>query len=157
MPRVLAIDPGNRCGFAVVGDGGLEVSGCWHLKRQDGERHGVRFWRLFHLLSEVYGATGKPDAFAYESKDGFQTSSANHQNYGGIVAVSLAWCEQVKVTDYLAIQPNTLKKRATGNGRAEKADMAAWASHRSGRDIRDDNEADAVCLAFVVHEELTRA
>lgn len=158
MPRVLAIDPGSKCGFAVVDDGGLVLSDCWHLTRS-GERPGTRFWRLFHRLSETYAAVGKPDAFAYEGRimgSGPGETSAKWTNYGGIIGVSLAWCEQVGVLDVHTMMPATLKKRATGNGRAEKADMAAWASHRSGRDIRDDNEADAVCLAFVVHEELTR-
>ncbi len=156
MPRVLAIDPGNHCGFAVVDDTGLVLSDCWHLHK-DGERKGVRFWRLFHRLSEVYAATGKPDVVAFETKFALPgTSTANLINTGGFIGVLRAWCEQVKVTDVREMAPSSLKKRATGNGRADKADMAAWASHVSGGDIRNDNEADAVCLAFVIHEELTR-
>jgi len=157
MPRVLAIDPGNHCGFAVVDDSGLVLSDVWRLHK-DGERKDIRFWRLFHRLSEVYGATGKPEAVAFETKlKTKKTTTANLLNTGGFIGVIRAWSVQVKVADVRFLYPSELKHRATGNGRASKADMCAWASHTSGKDIRDDNEADAVCLAFVIHEELTRA
>ena len=43
--------------------------------------------------------------------------------------------------------PSTLKKFATGNGRAQKADMrVAWLT-RTGEDIPDDNQVDAAWLA----------
>jgi|AACY02.12.fsa_nt_gi Holliday junction resolvasome, endonuclease subunit len=157
MPRVLAIDPGGRCGFGVVDDDGLVLSGCWHLVKS-GERHGIRFWRLFHRLSEVYAAAGPFDVVGWETKFALPgASTMNLRVTGGYEGVLKAWCEQLQITDYRGIAPSSLKKRATGNGRAEKADMAAEACRRTGKDIRDDNEADAVCLAFVVHEELTRA
>ena len=154
MPRVLAIDPGNYCGFGIVDDDGLVHSGVWHLVGDKGEPTGRRFWRLFHRLAEVEEL---PDVVAFETKFAIPgASTRNLLNTGGYIGVIQTWCVQHQLPEPAAFAPSSLKKRATGNGRAEKADMAAWASHRSGRDIRDDNEADAVCLAFVVHEELTR-
>ncbi|MEN0109233.1 MAG: hypothetical protein AAF805_00775 [Planctomycetota bacterium] len=52
--------------------------------------------------------------------------------------------------------PSTLKKWATGHGFAKKPEMVARANELSGCDlpIHDDNEADAVCLAFWAAERL---
>lgn len=152
MPRVLAIDPGNLCGFAVVGDDGLECSGTWHLKRDPTEPIGRRFFRLFHRLAEV----DPTDAVAFETKFALPgTGTKNLLNTGGYLGVIRTWCVQHEIADVREMAPSSLKKRAIGHGGASKADMAAWASEQAGRVIADDNEADAVCLAFVVHEELT--
>jgi Holliday junction resolvasome RuvABC endonuclease subunit len=152
--RVFAIDPGNHCGFASVCDGVLEHSGTWVLAK-DGEHKGVRFWRLFHRLSELHSATGRPDVVAFESKQGFKVSNDNLVNYGGFVGVLRAWAMQLQDIDVVSMQPNRIKLRATGHGHASKADMVAHACRRTGLDIRDDNEADAICLAFVIYEEET--
>lgn len=47
---------------------------------------------------------------------------------------------------YVVIAPTTLKKEATGNGKASKVEMIA-ASHRYDRNIGTDDEADAMHLA----------
>ncbi len=51
--------------------------------------------------------------------------------------------------DCISIHTGTLKKAATGNGAAGKADMVDRASEIAGRPVLDDNEADAICLAWV--------
>lgn len=43
--------------------------------------------------------------------------------------------------------PSTLKKLATGNGRAQKPDMRVAWLQRAGEDVADDNECDAAWLA----------
>ena len=45
-----------------------------------------------------------------------------------------------------------IKKAATGNGGASKALMMSAAKVKLGRDPEDDNEADAVCLAYAALE-----
>lgn len=44
---------------------------------------------------------------------------------------------------YALVAPATLKKYATGHGHAEKSDMLAALVHRTGHNIRDDNQVDA--------------
>lgn len=155
--RVFAVDPGNYFGFALTVDGELAYSGVWHLKGEAHEPVGRRFHRLFHRLADIAEA-GVPDVVAIETKFALPGSSTrNLLNTGGYLAVLHTWCVEHQISTVRELAPSSLKKRATGHGRADKADMAAWASHRSGQDIRDDNQADAVCLAFVIHEELTGA
>jgi len=50
--------------------------------------------------------------------------------------------------EYITLPPATLKKAATGNGRAEKADMInGYAEAYPNIPIADDNQADAAWLA----------
>ncbi len=154
MARVLAIDPGSHMGWARVADGDLVASDCWRL-HEDGERPGVRFFRLFHRLAENYAAFGKPDIVVYETK--FAIPGAGTRNLlvtGGYIGVIGAFCEEVRVHDVRSLAPSTVKKRIAGHGRASKAQMIEAARRLSGRPIEDDNEADAVCLAFAIHEEI---
>lgn len=153
MPCVLGIDPGNYCGFGIVNDAGLVASGVWHLLGEKGEATGRRFARLFYRLADL---DTEPDFVAFETKFAIPgASTRNLLNTGGYIGVIQTWCVHHQLPEPTALAPSSLKKRATGNGRAEKADMCAEACRLTGKDIRDDNEADAVCLAFVIHEELT--
>lgn len=45
------------------------------------------------------------------------------------------------------VHSGTLKKFCTGQGKAEKEAMIAFAKFLTQREITDDNEADAICLA----------
>ncbi|GAA2990396.1 hypothetical protein GCM10017559_08000 [Streptosporangium longisporum] len=49
-------------------------------------------------------------------------------------------------TPFVTIPPATLKKYATGRGNATKADMRMALFQRTGQDLRDDNQVDAVWL-----------
>ena len=46
------------------------------------------------------------------------------------------------------VHTTELKKWAAGSGRADKAAMVEACRRRSGRDPRDDNEADAILIAL---------
>lgn len=157
MTSVLAIDPGNHMGWAYVRDGELVASNTWHLANA-GETDAPRFWRLFNRLGECAAEHGVPDFIAYETKLGFGTvSTANLLNTGGLVGVLKAWAVECQVDGrkILSMLPNVLKKRAANNGHAKKPEMIAAAQRLSGKTITDDNEADAVCLAFVIYQEQT--
>lgn len=47
---------------------------------------------------------------------------------------------------YVVVTPATLKKYATGKGNATKADMRMALYQRTGADVRDDNQVDAIWL-----------
>ena len=155
MSTVLAADPGSRFGAAIVSNGILVFSACWGLYNT-GERDGVRFWRLFHRLAEVVDVHGPVDVVAVETKGTHGASAKNLKASFGYIACIKAWAEQQGVTDVREVYPPTLKKAATGNGRADKAQMIRAASVRTGRPVKDDNEADAICLAFAVSDEIRK-
>lgn len=158
MTSVLAIDPGNQMGWAYVRDGKLVASDTWHLANP-GETDAPRFWRLFHRLGECASDYGVPDFLAYETKLGFGTvSTANLLNTGGLIGVLKAWAFECDIDgrNILSMLPNVLKKAAAGHGHAKKPEMVAAACRLSGKHITDDNEADAVCLAFVTYQEQTK-
>lgn len=50
---------------------------------------------------------------------------------------------------YLDVAPNSLKKIATGNGRAGKTEVVQAAEKRLGYEGHDDNEADALWLRAI--------
>ena len=64
--------------------------------------------------------------------------------YGGFLATLTAWCEH-HVIAYAGVPVGTIKRHATGNGRADKAAMVE-AMRRRGHAPADDNEADALAL-----------
>lgn len=50
------------------------------------------------------------------------------------------------------VPPTTLKKFATGSGKASKADMIEYASSKYAENKIDDNQADSIALAFYIYE-----
>lgn len=56
--------------------------------------------------------------------------------------------------DYILVAPNTLKKYATGNGRADKPEMVRWAQ-KFDPNITNHNIADALHLARYVAESVS--
>ncbi|MGH1344364.1 MAG: hypothetical protein ACRBN8_22585 [Nannocystales bacterium] len=151
--RVGGFDPGKFFGYGVVEDGRLVCSGTWELVHAKGEDPGLRYFRLFHRLADL----GPVDASMCETKFALKgTGTQNLLVTGGYLATVRTWGVSHQADPMTTIAPSSLKLRTTGHGRASKADMAAWASHRSGQDIRDEHEADAVCAAFLHYDERTQ-
>jgi len=146
--NILAVDPGNHLGWALSMDTTLE-SGVEDLGLRRGESPGARFLRFRRWLSDVdqlaARSTGEGLALiAYEQPHhrgghatevghGFSTRLQEH-------AAATPGCECV------AIHSSTLKKHATGSGRAGKAEMIAAARVRWSLEPTDDNHADALMI-----------
>jgi crossover junction endodeoxyribonuclease RuvC len=156
MPmRILGIDPGTKCGWAVLKDGKRVASGVWNLAPRRHEGGGMRFVRLVVYLKEIEAL--EIDAVGYEEVRRHMGVDAAHI-YGGIVATIQTWCESAKPQrPYLGIPVATAKKVATGKGNAKKEAMVAAAVGRFGVAPADDNEADALFIALALAEELKRA
>jgi Holliday junction resolvasome RuvABC endonuclease subunit len=147
MKRILAIDPGTKCGYALY-DNGAIVSGVWDLRIKRNEGNGMRFIRLGNFLRE----TMPVDICGFEEVMRHLSTDSAHV-YGGITAVIMAICETRKVP-YVPVPVGTIKKHATGKGNANKEAMIEAAGRLyPGRTIADDNEADALCiLSYLVKE-----
>jgi len=135
--RILAIDPGTKCGWAM----GADESGVWDLAVQRHESGGMRFVRLRRHLEELLPL----DLIVYEEVHRHLGTHAAHI-YGGIIAIIQSFGEDHKI-DFQGCPVGTIKKHATGKSTANKDAMVAAAA-RLFPEARlvDDNHADALCL-----------
>lgn len=155
MARVLGIDPGTACGWALLDDGMRVASGTWDLSVKRGESEAMRWIRLERQLTEALGAgTLAVDLVAYELvKRHLGTYAA--QVYGGIVAGIQTVCHRHSVP-FAPVLVQDVKKRATGKGNAPKlamvgAAMGHW--YQIGWQPSED-EADALWIALCGTEML---
>ena len=143
--KILAIDPGTHCGWAITP---LE-SGVWDLSPHRHEGGGMRFLRLRKYISEACMGT---KLVVYEEVRRHLGTDAAHI-YGGIVAIIQEHCEAEKIA-YQGVPVGTIKRFATGKGNSNKEVMLAVARLKwSEIDIVDDNQADALFLWAWANEE----
>jgi hypothetical protein len=146
--NILAVDPGSKLGWALSMAGTIE-SGVEDFSLRRGESPGARFLRFRKWLADItelctrqtgqtlhliaYEQPHHRGGHATEVACGFSTRLQEH-------AAGTSGCECV------SIHTATLKKRATGSGRAGKPEMIAAARERWSLEPTDDNHADALCI-----------
>lgn len=170
--RILAIDPGltkkHPTGWALC-DGSDVSSGVECFQGHRNDHLGCRLAR-FRAWLEMKWEWGGCEAVAYEVPTVRNYRSGLAQ-IGQISVIELeAECRDIPV---LTVRPSALKKWATGNGRASKAQMVRYANawkavpgfwreaavkegafFAGGHVIEDDNEADALLLLAWAQEQL---
>lgn len=157
MARVIFLDLASNCGVAHPGpDPSRPVTVLWRLPRTEGDKDEGREYgslfstfrqRLVDLVSVV-----RPDAIGFEAAINvlgpgspartFRTSQSTIRILYGLatLAEEVAWTMHVAAYE-VAIA--TIKKHATGSGRADKRDVMR-AIMQLGIDVgNDDNRADA--------------
>jgi Holliday junction resolvasome RuvABC endonuclease subunit len=139
--RILAIDPGTLCGWALSENGRVlaDLSGVWNLAARRFEGGGMRYVRLRQHLQEIAA-----ELIVYEEVHAHKGTDAAHI-YGGMIATIAAYCEDRSVP-YCAIPVGTIKKHATGFGNANKNLMLASAHSKWGGAVQDHNQADALWI-----------
>lgn len=147
--NILALDLATECGFAMT----PERSGVWSLAKKKGEGPGAPFLRLERLLTPLL-AEGGIELVIYEYAWFHRGAKASHF-FGGLEAITLACCEPRRTLCH-PLAFSSLKKHATGSGRAKKPEMIK-AAHRKWPQIKliDDNHADALWLLDYAQEHLT--
>lgn len=152
---IVGIDPGTKCGWAVLDGSELVSSGVWNLSVRKGEGEGRRYLRMSlnvqHLLSGFSRVPGVT-ALGYE-KVARHAGTIAAKVYHGIVAAAMIECELADVP-YYGMPVGTVKKIATGNGRASKEAMVAAFRQRFSREPIDHNEADAAAVALALVYQL---
>lgn len=145
--RLLAIDPGTNCGWAIRHHDGSCQSGTWSLKGGRHEGGGMRFVRLRGYLEELHART-PIERVAYEEVRRHLGTDAAHI-YGGVIATLTAFCEgRDPKIPYEGIPVATIKKCATGKGNADKEAMLAAARRRwPDQQIDSYDQADALWIA----------
>jgi crossover junction endodeoxyribonuclease RuvC len=140
--KVLAFDFGCRTGWASCCDGQVE-SGVQDFPLARGESPGMRFLRFRAWMSGIVNLV-RPEICIYElahHRGGYAT-----ELLVGMITRLQEHCA-ISHIEYSPVHSATLKKFATGSGRADKAKMLGEAKKRfPGRQITDDNEADALLL-----------
>ncbi len=146
---ILALDLATKTGWAVVKNGRVIESGVQTFDKRRGESNGVLFLRARKWLAE-FGHPGKPDLVAYEQAH-FRGGAATE------ICVGLQTRAQELAAEWgvesAPVPTSTLKKWATGVGRAEKPAMIAWAAKQIGHQPEDDNEADAIAVGLWAAEQ----
>ena len=156
--KILALDCGLSTGFAVYfGDmkGRIE-SGVQTFKAQRGESPGIRFLYFRTWIERMINRI-KPDLVVYEMS--IRRGGAATELQIGMTTRVQEMCSVLK-TDYTKVNLSTVKKYATGSGRASKQDMIKAANELfksqkriQDREITSDDEADAIMiLAWAVNE-----
>ncbi len=143
----IGFDLGTNCGMAEVGIVGLVCSGANAFPPP------TRYKKMRDHIIMALGQHHADDIhIAYEMPHA-------RGRYATRVLIGME-CMLIDVCEELGLEPprdvhsGTLKKYFTGNGRATKQDMMAEASRRVGREITDDNEADAIAVAMWLRDEL---
>ena len=146
LPRILAVDPGGSCGWAVgdagAGATGLIASGTWRL---DGDRShpGLRYVRLLHECELLARDHPSIALVAYETPHMSGRLAAEY--HLGVIAHLQSWAARHQIP-VLSVHSSTLKKHATGDGRADKSAMVSCARQRFGRTPATHDEADAIWI-----------
>lgn len=142
--RVLALDLGSKCGWAKSD----YEHGVWILGKQ-GEPTNVRYDRYREMLraaltDDVDVVTAKIAVYEKVRSHGRAGSDAQHM-YGVFEYITQEECKLAGIP-LVAAEVTTIKKYATGNGRASKAEMVYAAQNKWGNAVKDDNEADALWM-----------
>lgn len=144
---ILALDLGTRTGYAYDDLIGFE-SGWVDFKTKRMESPGMRYVRFKQWLESH---TPAPKVIVFEEVRRHAGTTAAHV-YGGFLAHLTAFCAEEGV-EYVGVPVGTIKKFATGKGNASK-EMMIFAAQTAGRDITDDNEADAYWILMYAKKEL---
>lgn len=154
--RILSLDLATTTGWARHANG-ITDAGHIAFTRKHGRKtlpddhEGVVFLRFLRWLNTRI-LEDKPDVIVYERPGHFASAAAAFMACGlrGILYCNASH-HGVPV---IAYSPSTLKKWATGSGKAEKPAMIAKArTLPGGEDLTDDNACDALLM---LHYHLTK-
>jgi len=149
---ILALDLGTTTGWALMHADGQITSGSQSFTPPRFEGGGMRFLKFKRLLTDVKQCTTGIDLVVFEEVRRHVGVDAAHA-YGGFMGQLTAWCEHHQIP-YEGIPVGTIKKHATGKGNAGKDEMIASVQAR-GHQPADDNEADAIALAYLARDRQT--
>lgn len=124
------------------------VSGIKEFRKSKLDEIGLIYARLNNWLNTALETFGNIEGLYYEKVINHGGARGNQsrtaQRYGGYEAIITMWCYTNKIPCH-PIMWNTLKKSATGNGRASKQEVID-AVRAMGFDPVNHDEADALAL-----------
>lgn len=141
MTRLLALDCATHVGYAVFDDGRLIASGCADMSAPT---QGLVFSHFRGWLEATIEQEGVTE-IVFE-KPHLQGYGASLMCVGFVSRVIEA--ADVRGIPRCDVHTGTLKKWATGHGKATKEQMIDAAVGRSGGKVDSDDEADAILLGY---------
>ena len=170
MTPVLALDLATSTGWALRDTSGQVNSGVQTFDLRRGESAGMRFLRFRAWLREIMALAYSRDLGHAAREKGVVAFEQAHHRGGhatslavGLVTVVL---EEAAAQGWetTSVHTATLKKHATGNGRASKEDMIRAAVKAFGLTKIEDgvgspcsDEADAICVLAWALEQIGEA
>jgi hypothetical protein len=142
-PVILALDLGQRTGWAVRNRDGAIASGTHEFRPGRFEGGGMIWLRFRAWLQEIDAAAGKVGVVVFEEVVAHRGVAASHC-YAGFLAHLTAWAEANRIP-YQGVPVGTIKRHIAGKGNADKAAVID-AVRKLGFAPADDNEADALAL-----------
>ena len=142
-PVILALDLGQRAGWALRNHDGAIASGVQEFRPSRFEGGGMIWLRFRAWLREVDETAGGIGVVVFEEVRRHLGTAAGHA-YGGYLAHLTAWAETNRIP-YQGVPVGTIKRHVTGKGNADKAAVID-AVRQLGFAPADDNEADALAL-----------
>jgi hypothetical protein len=142
-PVILALDLGQRTGWAVRSRDGAIASGVHEFRPGRFEGGGMIWLRFRAWLQEIDETAGGVGVVVFEEVRRHLGTSAAHA-FGGYLAHLTAWAEANRIP-YQGVPVGTIKRHIAGKGNADKAAVIA-AVRVLGFHPADDNEADALAL-----------
>lgn len=148
--RILALDLATRTGWAVW-SGAARTSGVHSFAIGDREPRGWLYHKFDTWLVEMLNP--EPALIVYEEPGHLRSREAGYVLYGFLTRVWEA--ADIRHIPRRRVAVSTLKKWATGSGKATKAEMVAAVLDRYPKALAaseeaflriDDNEADAIAL-----------
>lgn len=155
--KFAAVDLGTCSGWAIVDQGRVIAYGSANVAHSGACKASGRFIKFNRFLEKLH-YEHKVDEIYYEDVMRW-SSSAAAKVYCGLLCVLQVFAHQQKIGCY-PVSVTTIKKHATGKGNAKKSDMIGAANNilelktNALRKTKDDNCADAICLADYVYENL---
>ena len=148
--RILALDLAGATGWARLSEAGLH-SGVARLKLRDDEHPGARWKRARKWFRSM--ADGAVDLIAWERIVANSGPLASGELFG-LQSQLVEVAHDLKL-DCMTVAPSTLKKFATGNGRAKKPEILAAARKRwPEQDIETHDQADALFVLAWAREQI---
>lgn len=141
--KILALDLGTKTGWAFgdTKDDSQVYSGVQDFSLKRGESSGMRLLNFDKWIYDML-AKHKPQVVGYEMPH--QRGGHATQLLLGMLGILHVACVKAGV-QYSSVHSATLKKFATGSGRASKEEMISAAMKKFRRALLiDDNEADAL-------------
>jgi len=143
--NVLALDAANKCGYAHTNG----ISGVWRYNKKKTDHPGTK-WLVFMARLRDMLQNCPTDKIVYEQPHN-RGGAATHSGHGYITCIEYVASGLGIEVD--SVHSATIKKHATGSGRASKEDMIKACQEKLGVEPMDDNEADALWLLQVAVSE----